>query len=71
MSGPRIAAQLSNQKRRWLDQGRTGQAPTSSASPVKAVEGFGLDNEMALMRDMGINAIRLFSDIPPRWVEYL
>ena len=30
-----------------------------------------LDNEMALMRDMGINAIRLFSDIPPRWVEYI
>lgn len=30
-----------------------------------------LDNEMALMRDMGVNAIRLFSDIPPRWVEYI
>ena len=26
VSGPRIAAQLSNQKRRWLDQGRTGRA---------------------------------------------
>ena len=30
-----------------------------------------LDNEMALLRDMGINAIRLFADIPPRWVEYI
>lgn len=30
-----------------------------------------LDAEMAMLRDMGVNAIRLFSEIPPRWVEHI
>ncbi|MFP6827451.1 MAG: hypothetical protein VCC36_00095 [Gammaproteobacteria bacterium] len=30
-----------------------------------------LNTEMAMLRDMGVNAIRLFDDIPPRWVEYI
>ncbi len=30
-----------------------------------------IEPEMALLRDMNVNAIRLFSDIPPRWVEYI
>jgi len=30
-----------------------------------------LDAEMALLEDMGVNSIRLFSDIPPRWIEYI
>jgi len=30
-----------------------------------------LDRDMALLKGMGVNAIRLFSDIPPRWVTYI
>ena len=30
-----------------------------------------LDDEMSMLRDMGVNAIRLFSEIPPRWVEHI
>ncbi|HZI06287.1 MAG TPA: glycoside hydrolase family 2 TIM barrel-domain containing protein, partial [Archangium sp.] len=30
-----------------------------------------LAREMTLLRDMGVNAIRQFDDIPPQWVEYI
>ncbi|MFP2910455.1 glycoside hydrolase family 2 TIM barrel-domain containing protein, partial [Pyxidicoccus sp. 3LFB2] len=30
-----------------------------------------LSREMTLLRDMGVNAIRQFDDIPPQWVEYI
>jgi hypothetical protein len=30
-----------------------------------------LDREMSLMRTMGINAIRVYQGIPPRWVEWI
>ncbi|MFT5431458.1 MAG: beta-galactosidase, partial [Myxococcota bacterium] len=30
-----------------------------------------LDREMALLKDMGVNAIRLFNTIPPKWVTYI
>lgn len=30
-----------------------------------------LDTEMALLEEMGVNTIRLFSDIPPKWVTYI
>jgi hypothetical protein len=30
-----------------------------------------LKREMTLLRDMGVNAIRQFDDIPPQWVEYI
>ena len=30
-----------------------------------------LDAEMSMLREMGVNAIRLFSEIPPRWVEHI
>jgi beta-galactosidase len=30
-----------------------------------------LDRDMRLLRDMGVNAIRQFADIPPRWVEHI
>jgi hypothetical protein len=30
-----------------------------------------LSREMTLLRDMGVNAIRQFDDIPPRWVEFI
>lgn len=30
-----------------------------------------LDTEMAMMKSMGVNAIRLFSMPPPRWVQYI
>ncbi len=30
-----------------------------------------LDSEMTLLQEMGVNSIRLFSDIPPKWVEYI
>ncbi|NVI99494.1 hypothetical protein HV824_15385 [Myxococcus sp. AM009] len=30
-----------------------------------------LHREMTLLRDMGVNAIRQFDDIPPRWVTYI
>ncbi len=30
-----------------------------------------LDREMSLLRAMGVNAIRLYAGVPPRWVEYI
>ncbi|HKK70166.1 MAG TPA: glycoside hydrolase family 2 TIM barrel-domain containing protein [Candidatus Krumholzibacteria bacterium] len=30
-----------------------------------------LDYEMALMQHMGVNAIRVYNGIPPKWVEYI
>lgn len=30
-----------------------------------------LRREMPLLRDMGVNAIRQYTDIPPRWVRYI
>jgi len=30
-----------------------------------------LEPEMSLLRDMGVNAIRQYAGIPPRWVEYI
>ncbi len=30
-----------------------------------------LDREMSLMRTMGVNAIRVYAGIPPRWVRYI
>lgn len=30
-----------------------------------------LDREMSLMRDMGVNAIRVYAGIPPRWVQHI
>ncbi|MCC6619882.1 MAG: hypothetical protein IT385_01425 [Deltaproteobacteria bacterium] len=30
-----------------------------------------LDRDMTLLRKMGVNAIRVFSDVPPRWVRYI
>lgn len=30
-----------------------------------------LDYEMALMRDMGVNAIRVYAGIPARWIQYI
>ena len=30
-----------------------------------------LDAEMSMLREMGVNSIRLFSEIPPRWVEHI
>lgn len=30
-----------------------------------------LDREMTLLRDMGVNVIRQYADIPPRWVRYI
>ncbi|MCY1000748.1 hypothetical protein OWM54_26725 [Myxococcus sp. MISCRS1] len=30
-----------------------------------------LAREMTLLRDMGVNSIRQFDDIPPRWVEFI
>jgi len=34
---------------------------------IKAV----LDREMPLLQDMGVNSIRLYVGIPPRWVQYI
>ncbi len=31
----------------------------------------GLDDEMALLQNMGVNSIRVYSGIPPKWVEYI
>ena len=31
----------------------------------------GLDHEMSLLRDMNINAIRHYSDIPAKWIQYI
>ena len=31
----------------------------------------GLHHEMSLLRDMNINTIRHYSDIPPKWIEYI
>ena len=30
-----------------------------------------LKRDMSLLRDMGVNAIRQFADIPPKWVEWI
>ncbi len=30
-----------------------------------------LDREMPLLQDMGVNALRQGSDVPPRWVQYI
>ena len=30
-----------------------------------------LDYDMGLLRDMGVNAVRIYNGIPPRWVEYI
>ena len=30
-----------------------------------------LDGEMGLLQEMGVNAIRQYDDIPPRWVAYI
>ncbi|MCX7655949.1 MAG: hypothetical protein N2Z76_05450 [Treponemataceae bacterium] len=30
-----------------------------------------IDTDMSLMKAMGVNVIRMFSTIPPRWVEYI
>ncbi|HRZ77691.1 MAG TPA: glycoside hydrolase family 2 TIM barrel-domain containing protein, partial [Bacteroidales bacterium] len=30
-----------------------------------------LDKEMALLKEMGVNAIRVYTGIPPRWIEYI
>ena len=30
-----------------------------------------LEEEMGLLRAMGVNAIRQFSDVPPRWIAYI
>ena len=30
-----------------------------------------IDRDAALMQEMGVNAIRVFADIPPKWVSYL
>ena len=30
-----------------------------------------LDNEFGLMRAMGVNAIRVYTGIPPRWVKFI
>ncbi len=30
-----------------------------------------IDTDMPLLQAMGVNAIRCFSDIPPRWIEYI
>ena len=30
-----------------------------------------LDNEMTLLKNMGVNVIRQYSHIPPRWITYI
>ncbi len=30
-----------------------------------------IDTDAALMKEMGVNAIRVFTDVPPEWIEYL
>lgn len=30
-----------------------------------------LANEMTLMRRMGVNAVRLYTGVPPRWIQYI
>lgn len=30
-----------------------------------------LDNEMSLLRQMGVNVIRQYTTIPPRWIQYI
>ncbi|PCE64805.1 glycoside hydrolase family 2 TIM barrel-domain containing protein [Sediminicola luteus] len=30
-----------------------------------------LDNEMALLRNMGVNAIRQYTGVPPKWITYI
>lgn len=29
-----------------------------------------IDRDAALMKEIGVNTIRVFSDVPPRWIEY-
>ena len=31
----------------------------------------GLDHEMSLLREMNVNAIRHYSDIPAKWIQYI
>jgi beta-galactosidase len=40
------------------------------AQPDAVVEE-ALRRDMSLLRDMGVNAIRQFADIPPRWIEWI
>ncbi|MFN4080030.1 MAG: glycoside hydrolase family 2 TIM barrel-domain containing protein [Saprospiraceae bacterium] len=30
-----------------------------------------LDDEMALLQDMGVNVIRVYTGIPPKWIQYI
>ena len=30
-----------------------------------------LDNEMSLLKTMGVNTIRQYSDVPPKWISYI
>ena len=30
-----------------------------------------LDYEMTLLQEMGVNVIRQYSNIPPRWIQYI
>jgi hypothetical protein len=30
-----------------------------------------LDNEMQLLKNMGVNAIRVYTGIPPKWIQYI
>ena len=30
-----------------------------------------LDHEMGLLRDAGVNAIRVYAGIPPKWISYI
>jgi beta-galactosidase/beta-glucuronidase len=34
---------------------------------IKAI----VDRDAAMMEELGVNAVRCFSDVPPKWVEYL
>ena len=40
------------------------------AQPDSVVEE-ALRRDMSLLRDMGVNAIRQFADIPPKWIEWI
>lgn len=31
----------------------------------------GLDYEMALLKNMGVNSIRMYTGVPPRWIKYI
>lgn len=30
-----------------------------------------LDNEMTLLKDMGVNTLRQYSEVPPKWIQYI